>query len=174
MYTSHQFFGIKRSPLSVASNLYGLVFHFTIAFLSITRPPATTGQYTAICYTPHFPPKKQQNAMSAFLYQMGEVEQVGVYANAGGIRRDLALCASGTRVSQGQGLIGPDLKIAPPSLSHSRIRVDSPKRMGMRVAKMGLVRRGPEETPAASKSRIISAPEGGVSRSAFDAGLTYG
>ena len=30
---------------------------------------------------------------------MGEVEQVGVYANAGGIRIDLALCASGTRVS---------------------------------------------------------------------------
>ena len=104
---------------------------------------------------------------------MGQVQRVGVYANARGIRVDLA-CASGTRVSQGQGLIGPDLKIAPPSLSHSRITVDSPKRMGMRVAKMGLVRRGPEETPAASKSRIISAPEGGVSRSAFDAGLTYG
>ena len=56
------------------------------------------------------------------------------------------------------GLIGPDLEIAPPSHSHSRIKVDSPKRMGMRVAKMGLVRRGPEETPAASKSRIILAP----------------
>ena len=97
-----------------------------------------------------------------------------VYANAGGIRADLACTATGTRVSQGQGLIGPDLKIAPPSHSHSRIKVDSPKRMGMRVAKMGLVRRGPEETPAATKSRIISAPEGGVSRSAFDAGLTYG
>ena len=54
------------------------------------------------------------------------------------------------------------------------MRRDSPKRMGMRVAKMGLVKRGPEETPAASKSLIISAPEGGVSRSAFDAGLTYG
>ena len=98
-------------------------------------------------------------------------KRVGVYANAGGIRVDLA-CATGTRVSQGQGLIGPDLNIPPPS--HSRIRVDSPKRMGMRVAKMGLVRRGPEETPAANRSRIISAPEGGVSRSAFDAGLTYG
>ena len=68
------------------------------------------------------------------------------------------------------GLIGPDLKIA--SLSQSRMRRDSPKRMGMRVAKMGLVKRGPEETPAASKSLIISAPEGGVSWSAFDAGLT--
>ena len=89
-------------------------------------------------------------------------------------RRPGVHSATGTRVSQGQGLIGPDLEIAPPSHSHSRIKVDSPKRMGMRVAKMGLVRRGPEETPAASKSRIISAPEGGVSRSAFDAGLTYG
>ena len=97
-----------------------------------------------------------------------------MYANAGGIRVDLPSSATGTRVSQGQGLIGLDLEITPPSHSHSRNKVDSPKRMGMRVAKMGLVRRGPEETPAASKSRIISAPEGGVSRSAFDAGLTYG
>ena len=50
-------------------------------------------------------------------------------------------------------------QICPGPHSHSRIKVEhSPKRMGMRVAKMGLVRRGPEETPAASKSRIILAP----------------
>ena len=99
-------------------------------------------------------------------------QAVGGVCKCGWYSRRPGVCKSGTRVSQGQGLIGPDLNIPPPS--HSRIRVDSPKRMGMRVAKMGLVRSGPEETPAANRSRIISAPEGGVSRSAFDAGLTYG
>ena len=85
------------------TNLYGLVFHFTIAFLSATKPLFTTGQYRAICYSPlqSISPKAVTQPV---LYQ-GYVlfpnytswanRQTGkaggwVYANAGGIRVDLA------------------------------------------------------------------------------------
>ena len=85
------------------TNLYGLVFHFTIAFLSATKPLFTTGQYRAICYSPlqSISPKAVTQPV---LYQ-GYVlfpnytswanRQTGkaggwVYANVSGIRVDLA------------------------------------------------------------------------------------
>ena len=47
-------------------------------------------------------------------------------------------------------------EISLPSLP-DHVEEHSPKRTGSRVAKRGVVKRGPDETPCASRSRIISA-----------------
>ena len=51
-----------------------------------------------------------------------------------------------------------------------RPRYDSPNRMGIMVANRGLVRRGPLESPAASRSRIMAGLEQAAPRGALTSG----